>query len=495
MHILGAPGQGKSKFLELLAQWNIGREAMMFVDSTEGGKTATNILKHCILKGWDKVCIIDPSDFETFNAVPILKPLKLLIPHDISTNNISDVMRVLWERDWTITTRVERYVPAVLHALWEAKLTLAELPFLLDQPFYKQRQEILDKFENDHDSDRMTLLAAYRDNQYNNHFLPSVNTLNPLTQRHIKLLIGSQRKGIPWSDFIKEKYVVIVNLNPKGAWGTDLKSRKLLGTLILSELIHALGRMVDHGWKAPVSIFIDEVGHYATPNLANILSHQRHLNLRLTMAHQNFGQIKLKEVHEAIMTSAQNKVLFKTDNHGDRLLMMQVMGYGAELADRMVLFNLAQLEKQKASIRLSGEHPQYVRIKHIDDPEVTAADLKAFKERIYKASWYASPEEINHEINARFPKEQYAPTPLRKSDPKPKRTSGASTHVANQSSKKAHRRPAAPSVPDNGADSAAVLQPQERRPALEIPWDNTPAKDVSSGTRGRISPKTSVWDD
>jgi hypothetical protein len=470
-HILGAPGQGKSKFIELLAAWNIGREPICLIDSTEGGKTASNLLKHCYLRNYQNVVIIDPTDFAKYNAVPIIKPLKLNQPSDVSINNIMDILRVLWDAKFEETRRLERYIPAVLKALWEAKLTLAELDYLLYQYFVAERDWILSKFSNPKDPKKMTLLSAYRDVQYNNHFLPSVNTLTPLTSDLFKSLLGSSKKGLPWSRFIKERWVIIVNLNPRGALGDDIKSRKLLGTIIISEIIHALARMVARGWQAPFSMYIDEVGHYVTPKLANILNHQRHLNLRLTLAHQEFHQIKNDEVLHAILTSAQNKCLFYTSNHADRLLMMQTMGYGGDIPDRMVLYNLAQLEKQKVAIRLGKDHPVYMRVRNISDPEVSKEDLHAYKQAIYKAAWYASPDDINSEIHARFPEEQFAPPSISKRKPHTQRAAGAAANAKKQSPPKSHRRPAAPPVSDDSPDSPPVLQPPERRPAVKIPWD------------------------
>lgn len=317
----------------------------------------------------------------------------------------------------------------------------------------------------------MSLLAAYRPGQYDNHFLPTFNTLNPLTESHIRLLIGSHKKGIPWSQFLKERYVIILNLNPRGAWGDDLKSRKLLGTLIISELIYALSRMVARGWKSPVSMYVDEVGHYATPKLANILNHQRHLNLRLTLAHQTFGQIKNDEVLEAILTSAQNKALFYTPNQADRELLMQNMGYGGDISEKMLIYNLAQLERQKAAVKIGRNAPVYVRIQQVNEPNVSASELKTFKEQIYKQPWYAPPNDINQEINARFPPEQYAPAPLSKRTAKRPPTPRASADVEKQSPPKNYRRPAASPIPDDSPNRETVLQPQKERRSVKIPWD------------------------
>lgn len=485
MHILGAPGQGKSKFLELLAEWNIGREAICLIDSTENGNTATNLLKHCYLKGYEKVCVIDPSDFETYKAVPILKPLKLKEDPQISINNISDILRVLWDSTFEQTRRVERYVPAVIRALWEAKLTLAELLFLLYPQYEAERALILNDFKAKRDPAYMTLINAYG-KQYDIHFLPSVNTLTPFIEPHLRLLVGSHRQGIPWSRFIKERWVVLVNLNPRGAWGDNEKARKLLGTLIISEIVHALSRMVNRGWKSPFSMYIDEVGHYATPKLGNILDHQRHLNLRLTLAHQHLRQITNDAVLASILTSAQNKALFYTSNHADRLLMMQTMGYGADLPDRMVLFNLAQLEKQKVAIRLGREHPVYMRIKHIPDPDVPQADFKRFKQKIYAQPWYASPDEINSEINARFPEDKFTSTitlrpkssSTKKTSANPKPYGKGTFQTRRKSNVPRENSRSAPdgAVPNDQSHSQSVLFTKKRRSTSEV-IPNSPKKE------------------
>src|SRR5687767_7850413 len=53
IHILGAPGEGKSKLLELLVRQDIDRGyGCCLLDPSDNGETAYKVLKYCIKKGF-----------------------------------------------------------------------------------------------------------------------------------------------------------------------------------------------------------------------------------------------------------------------------------------------------------------------------------------------------------------------------------------------------------------------------------------------------------
>src|SRR5258708_10246384 len=61
-HILGAPGEGKSKFIE----YNIRKDIdagndLCLLDPSEKGDTVQNVLKYCASIGYETVIVIDPS--------------------------------------------------------------------------------------------------------------------------------------------------------------------------------------------------------------------------------------------------------------------------------------------------------------------------------------------------------------------------------------------------------------------------------------------------
>src|SRR5664280_164634 len=59
IHILGSPGEGKSKLLELLIRGDIGKYGCCLLDPSDNGDTAYKILKYCAKIGFEKVCLID----------------------------------------------------------------------------------------------------------------------------------------------------------------------------------------------------------------------------------------------------------------------------------------------------------------------------------------------------------------------------------------------------------------------------------------------------
>ena len=72
IHVLGSPGEGKSKFLELLLRQDIdsGYGACL-LDPSDNGDTCYKVLKYAIRKGYQKIVLIDPHDFRTY-GVPCL---------------------------------------------------------------------------------------------------------------------------------------------------------------------------------------------------------------------------------------------------------------------------------------------------------------------------------------------------------------------------------------------------------------------------------------
>src|SRR5690242_18450654 len=60
LHILGAPGQGKSKFLELLIRQDIDRGYGCCLLDPNRGDTVYSVLRYCAKIGHDKVLLIDP---------------------------------------------------------------------------------------------------------------------------------------------------------------------------------------------------------------------------------------------------------------------------------------------------------------------------------------------------------------------------------------------------------------------------------------------------
>jgi len=142
----------------------------------------------------------------------------------------------------------------------------------------------------------------------------------------MKLMLGS-RVGIDFYKLITDGWVILGNLFPVGVF--EERHQRLLGTIIINEILRAISRIKDKHptYNIPYYLYVDECGHYATKKIADILYYSRQSGVRLTLAHQEFHQIKNEDVMAAMKSSAKTQVLFYTQSADDRLTMVKMM-YG-----------------------------------------------------------------------------------------------------------------------------------------------------------------------
>lgn len=403
IHILGAPGEGKSKFIELLVRQDIGNYGACVLDPSDGGDTVNKILKYCCSIGFDKVCLVYPGDFLEFNRVPVFNPIKYNAPSAVSVGNMMDALQVLWKvKDFSETPRIDKYAKAILHALHASGLTLCDSNYFLTRTaFHSQRENILQSLppESLH---RQHLISAYQTLLTFEQFQSTVNRFSVFQDEILRLVLGSKKAGVNFSKMISEGWIILVNLDPQSVWGTEQIQQRLIGTLIINEIVHAIHRLRENGWRGAYYLYIDEIGDYATSKLAYILDKKRKTGLRFTVAHQRFNQIDDVNVLSAIRGSTKIKVLFQTPNKFDRDMMMRDMGYGGDLPDREVSYVLRQLQKQHAAISINKSNPRITRLSDIPDVEVSNQRLQDFKKHLYSYEWFHRVEEIKTEISARF---------------------------------------------------------------------------------------------
>lgn len=407
IHILGAPGQGKSKLLELLIRQDIeaGYGACL-LDPSDNGDTMRRILAWCVQRGFKKVCIIDPHDRWEF------------VPQIVPRHNLMQTIRVLFNtKEWSDTPQIQRYFPAIISAIKESGNTLAELKYFMandDAVYNSRRNEMLSSL-NRMDKYRVSLESVFRRSPttFDNTFGSTLNRLNPFLERTMELILGGTR-GIPFASMIASGWLILVNLDSIGVDNDyDEPHQKLLGTLVIHEIIDSIHKLrAKKKWKGVYYLYIDEVGDYATRNLANILAKKRKSGLRLTLGHQNLFQVEDRYVQEAIMMGANIKFLFQTPNPEDRLKMIRAM-YGGELKDRDVSYYLSALAKQHAVVKIIKQPTTTVRLDDVPDANVSDEEISKFKNFIYnrdlKKGWYATPDAALEQINGRFTTKGYNP--------------------------------------------------------------------------------------
>ena len=77
-HILGAPGEGKSKFLEYHIRKDIDMgNGLCLIDPSDKGDTARSVLNYCAKVGYKKVIWIDPATIQKYKKIPSIAPLSV----------------------------------------------------------------------------------------------------------------------------------------------------------------------------------------------------------------------------------------------------------------------------------------------------------------------------------------------------------------------------------------------------------------------------------
>ncbi len=318
---------------------------------------------------------------------------------------------------------IQRYLPAIINVLWNAKMTLHETKYFSE---YKQsawrRREILEA-SNKYDRHRLLLEEAFETYyRFDKDVGSTVRRLEPFFDSSLDLMYGSD-VGIDFAKMITEGWVILVNLY--SGLGFEPIHTRLLGTTVLNELIFALDRLRNRGWRGVYYLYIDEAGRYANRNLADLLAYKRKSGLRVTIAHQYFKQFEDLAVLDAVKNLTKIKVMFNTPNHSDRLEMVKALGYGGDIPPELAQYANSDLPKQTAVIKSGKQPPQRIRIPDVPD---VVLDKKVFDSYVIKClsrEWNFSPQEIWGQMEKRFEPPQTEAPIMQEPDAQPAVTQAA----------------------------------------------------------------------
>lgn len=441
LHVLGSPRQGKSKLLEYLLRNDIDQgNGATLLDPSQNGETAFKVLRYACKVGYEKVLYVNPHDFFSSERVPPINPIHYKAPAKAVASNINDVLRNVWEQSsFASTSRIQKYLPALiecLHATGNDFLrtknkyngpvcTLVEAGAFIDRDSDQDRREIILSAVSRYSDAHKYLTSAFKSAKQWEGFLPTVNRINPTRDPRMRLMLGSQA-GINFAKLVKEKYLVVVNLDPTGIW--DMDQQAFLGGLILNELQYVISRLRQHPnpekhWEGKHYVYIDECALFATRRFADSLYYKPKTGLIYTFAHHSFDQFKDDPyILSAIRNASLIKALFWVGSSSDRQAMLRDLGYGGELSDREVAYALSQTEKRNCAWRNNKQPPKLFRMKDVPDISEKELPTKVFKDyiiKLYRQDFYRDVEAVKAEIKQRFA----SPTPKsfrrNKAEPRP----------------------------------------------------------------------------
>jgi hypothetical protein len=408
-HLIGSTGEGKSKFIEHLIRNDIARGfGVCLLDATSGARTLNEVLKWCCYNQIENVCLIDLHSRWTYDRIPGINPFLYKKEPDgsqtrsqmlrkTSVDSILDSIRILTAtKDPATQGFINRYLPAVFQSLYNAQAPLAETLYFSGHKYIQQRREIL-SYTEQHEPYRRDLEEAFTDRDAYRNFQTTINRLNYFFHDPLGLVFGVD-KGIDFLKLVRDKWVILVNLD--ASLDLDETDARLLGTMVINQVMVAIDRLFYKGYQKRYYLYIDEAGEYATRKLAKTFALKGKTGLRVTIGHQYFGQFEDKYVIDAINALTNLKAMFNLPGREDRDKITK-MFYGGAISDRQASFANADIPKQHAVIKVGKGSPQRVKIPDVKTPSVSPEQLEAYIMKLYQQPWFYNPRAVQDKLKAK----------------------------------------------------------------------------------------------
>ena len=415
IHIIGSTQEGKSKLVEYLIRGDIKREiGCCLIDPTTGGKTVYDVLRYCAYKKIKKVCLIDPYHRFEYNTVPGLSPflytsegLKSDYLKEMSVKDFQDTSHVLFNvKEESSQMRIERYLPSVLNALYDAKRPLRDVEYFTNRIYKHQRESILRTADN---ATKLDLEEVFSSLMSFSAFQSTVNRMIRFFKGTIGLIF-SPEKTIDFMKMVSEGWIILVNLD--SGLGFDSLDARLLGTFVINQIQTSIERLNKKGRYKPFYLYIDEASQYANRKLADTLSLKQKTGLKITLAHQYNDQFEDKFVLSAIKANCKITAQFNVTMTEDRDDVSKQF-YGGDINPKDASYANSDLPVQTAVIKPLKGKPVRVMIPTVKEPPISKEELQTYIRELYKNDWYHNAKQLK-ETNDRSTQENTSSVEPRK---------------------------------------------------------------------------------
>lgn len=318
LYVVGASGQGKSKFLQqLLVQltttsWGCG----VFDPHAD---LANDVLAHLAsyptpawlsnAKNQERLIYLDPSRDDFLIPCNILKS-SCSTPYEVA-ENVVEAFRRVWPETLAEAPRFAQILRTAALTLALNGLSLLELEPLLTNKAFRLRlltttpdPQVVAFFTHQYDrwGREQAIFAS-----------PVLNKISAfLFKPQVRLMLGANENSLDFREIIDTGKVLVVNL---GGFH-DEETQRLLGALLITALEQAAFSRSNQvpAARNPFFCLIDEFPLFCSRNqtsFARILSECRKYRLHLGLAHQTITQLPSQRIQGAL-ENAKLKIIFGT---------------------------------------------------------------------------------------------------------------------------------------------------------------------------------------
>lgn len=328
LYICGATGTGKSKMLESLVRqdlknWHKTKCGALIIDPH--GSLYNSLINWV---SWNEKYLKDvpivPIDLRQNDwtiGYNVMRPRAVADPAVVISNFVQ-AMAYVWGADGTDRTPLfARLAKEILWAVYENKMTLHEVKYLIDRTDRRVRCDLTEHLSKDSVARGWAFSNALSPRDFDAQFSSSINRFYDfLDADNLRLMFGQNGASLDLSKAIEDGQIIIANLSTeKGRVSPDDVS--LFGTLLLSDLWTAAqerGKGIEEGDIKPFYVYIDEFQNFITPTIAKNLDQARGFGLHLTIANQFPRQIlhagaNGAQVYDSVMANARSKIVFSLE--------------------------------------------------------------------------------------------------------------------------------------------------------------------------------------
>lgn len=309
MHVIGATGTGKTKFIEHLIRQDISKGRGVCLIDPHGDLYA-DVLKYCIEnRCHDRVIPFNPSEK---NYVIGLNPFQFEGDYTAKAKQIREACGKAWGMtDFHETPRLSRWLFNIFYALLELKGSFVDALHLASLSKNNPRRIELIKRLQHPEVKRQFIDLVQGDDRYIREMMESsYNRIFEFLNNDTIRKIFSQEKVMDFKSLMGEGKILLCNLSTRGHLISG-EDRSLLGALIVNEVYNsAVSRSKKE--RNPFVFYIDEFAHFVSEDIAHGLEEARKFGLGYLLAHQDLMQLEYesKRLYASVMTNARTKVVF-----------------------------------------------------------------------------------------------------------------------------------------------------------------------------------------
>lgn len=307
LYLVGMTGTGKSTLISNLVRQDIERgDGVTLLDPH--GDLAETIYDVVPSHRIDDVIIVDPTDHAHVVGVNPFYRVPLDDRPRVASNIVS-TFKHAWADSWgpRLEYILGNTVRLVLDSPDELRPNFISVARVLVEPGFldKTLQYCTDRRVESFFRDEF---LQWDNRQRREALSPVQNKLGAvLANPFVRNILGQWKPTFSLSEVIAKRRILLVRL-PKGALGEEQVS--LLGSLIVSGLLHEAMVPKPMAERMPHHLYLDEFQSFATDSFATILSEARKFKLTLTIGHQ-FTEQLAPTIRAAVFGNVGTMVSFR----------------------------------------------------------------------------------------------------------------------------------------------------------------------------------------